>query len=241
MYRTIKRVLFKADIDKGELVFDDIKKFHHLSNVMKLKSGDNIRVFNQKDGEWLAEIVKITKNKVTSSVIKKIRDREEESGIQIAFAPIKPDRLRFLIEKATEIGVDGFIPVITSRTVIKAINKQKIALYITGAVEQSERITVPFLSEICNLKDFLNYYNNSTIIFCNEDEQIKMLSAIELKENYIILIGPEGGFTEEEKFLLAAYPNVVSVKLSNNILRSETASILALGNIMSKMYKNGKI
>jgi 16S rRNA (uracil1498-N3)-methyltransferase len=232
MDRTVRRVLIENNIRGDQVFITDAKKTHHLLNVLRIRKGDDIRIFNEHDGEWLATIVNIKGKHIEAKIQQKLREPEAGSGIRIAFSPIKQDRLKFLIEKSTEIGVDSFIPVITNRSVIRDVNIKKLESYIVGAVEQSERITVPTITKPYDLKDFLKDHNKDTIVFCNESEQNKSISRLDSDKNYIILIGSEGGFTEQENNLFAVYPNVISVKLTKNILRAETAAIVALSNFM---------
>lgn len=236
MARTFRRVFINTHISLGQFLITDTRKIHHLLNILRVKRGDKLCLFNESDGEWLAEIMSIKGKTITCDVQKKIRELEEESGIKIAFAPIKQDRLRFLIEKATEIGVDAFIPVTTNRSIVRDVNIHKTHSYITNAVEQSERITVPEITKAYDLKKFLKDYSKDTIIFCNECEQSRHISQIGQKNKYIILVGPEGGFTEEERNLLTSKTNVISVRLIKNILRSETAAIVALSNFIINQY-----
>ena len=224
------RVFLKEPIGAGRIAILDKAKSHHLINVMRIKIRENLQVFNENDGEWAATVLCL-KPFLEIEVHKLLRLAEAKSQIKIAFALIKPDRLRFLVEKTTEIGVDGLIPILTDRCVVRNINLPKINLYIEGAVEQSHRITVPKVTPLCLLKNLPELYSEEQIIFCNELEKttsLKELASVTGSKSKIILIGPEGGFTEKERNLLLSLSNVTSIFLTQNILRAETAAIFAL-------------
>lgn len=234
MYRTVHRVFVINKIAVGNVVLEDQESVHHLANVLRVSIGTELRVFNEVDGEWLAKIVAISKKKsIELNVTSQIRVPEPRSKVSLAFALIKPDRMRFVIEKATEIGADELIPIITQRCIIRSINKQKLDSYVVGAVEQSERLTIPIIKEASSLEIFLKIYKESSIIFCNEYEESKSIREISSSnEKRVIVIGPEGGFTDKERTLVLSYPNVKSVYLTKNILRAETAAIFALSNLI---------
>ena len=150
------------------------------------------------------------------------------------FAPIKQDKLHFLVEKAVELGVDRLIPVLTERTIVRDINTEKMESYIHQAAEQSERLTIPKLFSLNKLSSALDNVNIAdSVIFCNEQEQEnslkKSLSMLEDNKNYIILVGPEGGFTSQERLLLNNDKKVISTHIGSRILRAETAALFVVG------------
>lgn len=237
--RSTKRILLEDDVFGDEITISDTQKLHHLLNVTRVKVAEKIRVFNEQEGEWESEIIEIkNKRHIKATVIKKIREAEKKSGIKIAFASIKLERLKLLLEKCTEIGGDAFMPLITERCVVRDVNIDKLKPHIVGAVEQSERITVPLISEPLSLEKFLADNKEAQIIFCNEMEISKPINSIKIGANSIILIGPEGGFTENERNMLLKHANINSVFLTRNILRSETAAIFALSCLISKTNYN---
>lgn len=237
--RSTKRILLDEEIFGEEITISDPQKLHHLLNVTRVKVAEKIRIFNEQEGEWESEIIEVkNKRHIKATVIKKIRDAEKKSGIKIAFSSIKPERLKLLLEKCTEIGADAFMPLITERCVVRDLNIDKLKPHIVGAVEQSERITVPLISKPLSLEKFLEANQEAQIIFCNEVEIAKPISSIKSAGNSIILIGPEGGFTDNERNMLLKQPNINSVFLTRNILRSETAAIFALSCLISKIDYN---
>ncbi|MEC8729079.1 MAG: RsmE family RNA methyltransferase, partial [Pseudomonadota bacterium] len=196
--------------------------------------------FNEKDGEFLAQITFISRKKITLTLHDQIRsplvEPELNPAVTLAFAPIRRQRMEAMIEKATELGVTTLAPILTAFTQSPQINQKRLNLIMTEAAEQCERMSVPDLMEPCKLHDFCNRYDTQDIIFCNEsqadDTGAHMLSFLEYRKTSrpsIILIGPEGGFSDEETRFLLDQPNIHGVSLGSHILRSDTAAILALG------------
>ena len=204
---------------------------HYLTKVMRIKSGGNFSVFN-RSGEWKAEIFNITNGIVEFKVLKKLRDKIYEKEIWLTFAPIKSNYFNFMIQKATELGVTKFIPIISERTVVRKINKERIEKIIIEASEQSNRLTVPKIEDISTLENFLNKNQNLDIIFGDLNTQNKKLNTKKLNKKPIcILIGPEGDFSEKEREQILKLKNIQCLKLNRNILRTETATITALSII----------
>ena len=204
---------------------------HYLTKVMRIKSGGNFSVFN-RSGEWKAEIFNITNGIVEFTVLKKLRDKIYEKEIWLTFAPIKSNYFNFMIQKATELGVTKFIPIISERTVVRKINKERIEKIIIEASEQSNRLTVPKIEDISTLENFLNKNQNLDIIFGDLNTQNKKLNTKKLNKKPIcILIGPEGDFSEKEREQILKLKNIQCLKLNRNILRTETATITALSII----------
>jgi 16S rRNA (uracil1498-N3)-methyltransferase len=229
----LKRVWAEASLLKGTVIKITAKdKLHHLNTVLKIRFGESIRLFNESDGEWLGLIQEKNNKAIVIKIKEQLRQPKSGNNIAIAFAPIKHDRLRFLIEKCTEIGATKFIPVITERTVTRNINLTKLHTYAVGAAEQSERLSIPDIKDSILLKSFLEQYNADHILFCNERSDSKFINEALQKFprncRLIILIGPEGGFSVQERDSLASHNNIHPVSLGENILRAETAAIFAL-------------
>lgn len=227
MQNPLRRVYTEKKISTGEFVFRNKDKTHHVSKVLRLKEGNDLLLFNPESGEFLATIKSAHKSEIHLDVKKFIRKKSESRSVTVAFAPIKPDRTRFLIEKCTEIGCTKFVPVITQRTIVKKLNEDKIHAYIIGAAEQSGRVSVPSVEEAVSLKNFLAE-NKTKILFCDEQENAQAISKPKVDTDIVVLVGPEGGFSEEERKMLHLNKNVIPVTLGENILRAETAAIVAL-------------
>ena len=201
----------------------DKSQSHYLSKVMRVNIGEKFSLFNQS-GEWEAKIAKIIKGVVEFSITKKIRSNTNEKEIWLAFAPIKLNYLNLMIQKATELGVTRFTPILTNRTIVRKINEKRVNKIIVEASEQSNRLKVPQLDEIIKLDDFLKFNQKTNIIFGDLNTNNKKLN-IKSTEPLCILIGPEGDFTTQEREKILKLTNTLPLKINENILRSETAAI----------------
>ena len=207
----------------------DKSQSHYVSKVMRLKEKEVFSLFNSS-GEWEAKILNITKSIVEFNVSKQLRQRENAKDLWLAFSPIKSNYFNFMIQKATELGVTKFLPVIFERTIVRKINKERLEKVIIEAAEQSNRITVPIIEEPQKLKKFLS--NDMDLIFTdlnttNTKIDIKKLTT----KATCVVIGPEGDFSEQEREEILKFNGVQSIKINENILRSETAVISALSII----------
>ena len=201
----------------------DKSQSHYLSKVMRVNTGEKFSLFNQ-NGEWEAKIDKIIKGIVEFSISKKIRSNTNEKEIWLAFAPIKLNYLNLMIQKATELGVTRFTPILTNRTIVRKINEKRVNKIIIEASEQSNRLKVPQLDEIIKLDDFLKFNQKTNIIFGDLNTNNNKLN-IKSTEPLCILIGPEGDFTTQEREKILKLKNIIPLKINENILRSETAAI----------------
>ena len=201
----------------------DKSQSHYLSKVMRVNTGEKFSLFNQ-NGEWEAKIDKIIKGIVEFSISKKIRSNTNEKEIWLAFAPIKLNYINLMIQKATELGVTKFIPILTERTIVRKINEKRVNKIIIEASEQSNRLKVPQLEEIVKLYDFLKFNQKTNIIFGDLNTNNNKLN-IKSTEPLCILIGPEGDFTTQEREKILKLKNIIPLKINENILRSETAAI----------------
>ena len=201
----------------------DKSQSHYLSKVMRVNTGEKFSLFNQ-NGEWEAKIDKIIKGIVEFSISKKIRSNTNEKEIWLAFAPIKLNYLNLMIQKATELGVTRFTPILTNRTIVRKINEKRVNKIIVEASEQSNRLKVPQLEEIVKLDYFLKFNQKTNIIFGDLNTNNKKLN-INGTEPICILVGPEGDFTTKEREKILKLKNLIPLKINENILRSETAAI----------------
>ncbi|MDC3138699.1 16S rRNA (uracil(1498)-N(3))-methyltransferase [Candidatus Pelagibacter sp.] len=207
----------------------DKSQSHYVSKVMRLKEKEFFSLFNSS-GEWEAKILNITKSIVEFNVTKQLRQIENTKELWLAFSPIKSNYFNFMIQKATELGVTKFLPIVFERTIIRKINKERLEKVIIEAAEQSNRITLPSIEDLQKLKSFLN--NDMDLIFTdlnttNTKIDIKKLTT----KPTCVIIGPEGDFSEEEREDILKFNGVQSIKINENILRSETAVISALSII----------
>ena len=201
----------------------DKSQSRYLSKVMRINIGQSFSLFNQS-GEWEAKIKEINKEIVEFLVIKKLRSANNERDIWLAFAPIKLNYLNLMIQKATELGVTKFIPILTERTIVRKLNDKRLNKIIIEASEQSNRLKVPKLNKILKLDDFLKLYQNTNIIFGDLNTNNSKIN-FKGPDPLCILIGPEGDFTLKERENILKLKKLTSLKINQNILRSETAAI----------------
>ena len=207
----------------------DKSQSHYVSKVMRLKEKEVFSLFNSS-GEWEAKILNITKSIVEFNVTKQLRQKENTKDLWLAFSPIKSNYFNFMIQKATELGVTKFLPIIFERTIVRKINKERLEKVIIEAAEQSNRITVPSIEEPQKLKSFLN--NDMDLIFTDLNTANTKIDLTKLTTKpTCVIIGPEGDFSEQEREEILKFSGVQSVKINENILRSETAVISALSII----------
>ncbi len=207
----------------------DKSQSHYVSKVMRLKEKEVFSLFNSS-GEWEAKISNITKSVVEFNVTKQLRHKENTKDLWLAFSPIKSNYFNFMIQKATELGVTKFLPIIFERTIVRKINKERLEKVIIEAAEQSNRITVPSIEDSQKLKNFLN--NDMDLIFTDLNTANTKIDLTKLTTKpTCVIIGPEGDFSEQEREEILKFNGVQSVKINENILRSETAVISALSII----------
>ena len=201
----------------------DKTQSHYIHKVMRIKEGQNFSLFNQS-GEFEAKVENIIRGIVEFSVEKKLRSADNPTEIWLAFTPIKLNYLNLMIQKATELGVTRFIPLITDRTVVRKINEKRIKKIIVEASEQSNRLNLPTLDKLKNLEEFLKESIDITIHFGDLNSKNKKID-IKKDEPLCILIGPEGDFSIKEREIISKMKNIIPININKNILRSETAAI----------------
>ena len=202
----------------------DKSQSRYLIKVMRIKENEVFSLFN-KEGEWEAKILGVSKSIVEFKTIKKLRQKENTKEIWLAFSPIKSNYQNFMIQKATELGVTKFLPIIFDRTIVRKINEDRLEKIIIEASEQSGRINIPSIEPTQNLDNFLKK-NSTDLIFTDLNSDNKKVDKSKFTGKPVcIVIGPEGDFSEVERQKILSFNGVQSVKISENILRSETAVI----------------
>jgi 16S rRNA (uracil1498-N3)-methyltransferase len=221
------RLFFKESLSLNLTAKLDKPQSHYVTKVMRIKIGEIFSLFNSS-GEWEAKILSISKSIVEFNIIKQLRQKESTKELWLAFSPIKSNYFNFMIQKATELGVTKFLPIIFDRTIVRKINKERLEKVIIEAAEQSNRINVPSIEEPKSLKILLSN-EKMNLIFTDLNSQNKKLDLEKLTSNpTCIIIGPEGDFSEEEREQILAFKVVQPIKINENILRCETAVISAL-------------
>jgi len=221
------RLFFKESLSVNLTAKLDKPQSHYVNKVMRVKIGEIFSLFNSS-GEWEAKILTLSKSIVEFNITNQLRQKESTKEMWLAFSPIKSNYFNFMIQKATELGVTKFIPIIFDRTIVRKINKERLEKVIIEAAEQSNRINVPSIEEPQSLKDFLSN-EKIDLLFTDLNSQNKKIDLEKLTANPIcVIIGPEGDFSEEERVRILKFKGVQPVKINDNILRSETAVISAL-------------
>ena len=221
---SIIRLFFSATLSADMIDKLDKSQSHYLTKVMRIKENEVFSLFN-KDGEWEAKVLEISKNIVEFKTTKQLRQKENFKELWLAFSPIKSNYQNFMIQKATELGVTKFLPIIFDRTVVRKINKERLEKIIIEACEQSNRINVPAIEDAQNLKSFLKN-NLMDLIFTDLNSDNQKIDKSKLTNKAIcIIIGPEGDFSETEREEILDFKGVQPIKINENILRSETAVI----------------
>ena len=221
------RLFFSDTLSANMIDKLDKNQSHYLSKVMRVKENEVFSLFN-KEGEWEAKVLGIFKNIVEFKTIKQLRQKETTKELWLAFSPIKSNYQNFMLQKATELGVTKFLPIIFDRTVVRKINKDRIEKIVIEASEQSNRINVPTIEEAQDLNGFLKK-NSMNLIFTDLNSNIKKIDKSKFTDKPVcIIIGPEGDFSETEREKILSFKGVQPIKINENILRSETAVISAI-------------
>ena len=224
------RLFFLNSLSKNMIDKLDKSQSHYLTKVMRLKKNDTFSLFNNT-GEWEAKILSITKNFIEFKLINQLRQKENLKEFWLAFSPIKSNYQNFMIQKATELGVSKFLPIIFDRTIVRKINKDRLEKIVIEACEQSNRINVPSIEKEQNLKNFLSS-NSMNLIFTDLNSKNKKIEKAKFSDDPIcIIIGPEGDFSEKERQEILSFKGVQALKINDNILRSETAVISTISII----------
>ncbi len=205
---------------------------HYLANVMILKERSKINLFN-KSGEWVSEIIFLDKNKIEVKFLEKIKKEANFSSIELAICLVKKNPMEIILQKATELGVNKIIPIISERTEVKELNYERANKIVIEATEQSNQISPPEICKAQKLKNFLGNIDNSSYLFFADVNSKRTIKSKDLDPHkpIIILIGPEGDFSPNERNLIMSKSNITPFSLSQNILRSDTAVISAISLI----------
>ncbi len=208
---------------------------HHLVHVLRLATGDVLRLFNERDGEYVAVVTATGKKTIEVTAQEQIRAAASEADLWLCPAPIKKTHFDYMIEKATELGVSEIQPILTHRTQIREVNADRLYKICREAAEQSDRLSVPAIGLPVSIADLVSVFpaDRAAIICAEYGEAAPVhaaLSSLALQKftKAAIITGPEGGFAEEEFDALRQIPNAHFVRLGPRILRADTAAIAAI-------------
>ena len=244
MQKSKTRLFIDKQISLNLLIYIKEKQKHFLKNVLRVKLDDKINLFDGISGEWEARIISISKEKITLKISKKIREFEYQPDIWLIFAPIKIFRLNITIQKAVELGASKFIPCKTEFSNYDKLNYKNLELNAIEAAQQCERLDVPKIEKMVNFKSLLETFPvDRAIVFCDESDSTlpSIYDEVKVKADryskWAVIIGPEGGFSAEERETLLKKKNILRVTLGNRILRSDTAAISSLFCLQSLVDK----
>jgi 16S rRNA (uracil1498-N3)-methyltransferase len=227
-----QRLFVTSKLGAGATVMLSRDQAHYLGNVLRLKQGDNLLLFNGRDGEWWAELGAIGKKGAEVRLDHQTRPQEDGPDLHYLFAPLKRARLDYMMQKATELGVSALRPVITRHTMPQRIKSGRLLANAIEAAEQCGILRVPEVLEPEKLTKLLGAWDERRYLIV-ADESAPHASPIEalktLKPGPVaVLIGPEGGFEREEREALLAKPFVLPISLGSRVMRADTAAVAAL-------------
>jgi 16S rRNA (uracil1498-N3)-methyltransferase len=227
-----QRLYVSADLRQDAVVALTRDQVNYLVNVLRLGDGAVVHIFNGRDGEWRASLVRQGRRDATLTVERLTRPQTAGPDIHYLFAPLKRARLDYMVQKATELGVARLAPVITRHTVAERVNLDRMRANVTEAAEQCGILRIPEVAAPATLAQALERWEPARrLVFCDESapvqDPIRALEAVE-PGPLAVLIGPEGGFAEDERALLLGLPCVVRLALGPRIMRADTAAVAAL-------------
>jgi 16S rRNA (uracil1498-N3)-methyltransferase len=227
-----QRLFVTAKLEPGATVALGKDQAHYLRNVLRLKQGDNLLLFNGRDGEWWAELGAAGKKEAQVRLDHQTRPQQAGPDLHYLFAPLKRARLDYMVQKATELGASALRPVITRHTVAERVKSERLVANAIEAAEQCGILRVPEVREPEKLAKLLDGWDEGRrLIFA--DEQAPHVSPLDALATLApgplaVLIGPEGGFEREERAALLAKPFVLPISLGPRVMRADTAAVAAL-------------
>jgi 16S rRNA (uracil1498-N3)-methyltransferase len=231
--KSLPRLFVRQPLSDGAPVELDANQANYLGNVMRLGEGAELLAFDGQSGEWFARISEVGKKRMTLAVERRTREPETIPDVWLAFAPVKRAQTDWLVEKATELGAARLLPVITQRTIAERVKLERLGAIAIEAAEQCGRTRLPEIAEPVTLKQLLSIRSEARpLYFADEHGGAAAAEALE-PGPALILVGPEGGFTEEERLAVRSSPNSIAISLGPRILRAETAALAALATYMA--------
>lgn len=222
------RLFIDAPLAAGPRTIDGAQA-HYLTGVMRIKPGDPVKLFDGENGEWLAVAREVGRKAVVVDLTEQLRVTEAVPDLWLCAAPLKKGRIDWLAEKACELGVARLVPVITARTIIDRLNGDRLRAHMVEAAEQCGRTAVPALAAPVKLAALLHDWDNRHLFFADETGGAPAAAAMAARPGpAAILIGPEGGFTPEERAAIRAVPQAIGIGLGPRILRADTAAAAAV-------------
>jgi 16S rRNA (uracil1498-N3)-methyltransferase len=216
---------------------------HYLVSVMRHAAGDVVELFNGCDGAWLAQILDANRKRCVVSLQSQSAIQEVPDDLWLLCAPLKKERLNWTAEKSCELGVARFVPVQTQRSMAERLNPDRLRAHMIEAAEQCGRTHVPEIAPLVKLDALLSYWPiNRALLFCDESGGANIAPTLRAHraDAWGLLIGPEGGFTPDERAALLVHPATVAVTLGSNILRADTAAVAAIAIWQALRHEIGR-
>lgn len=234
------RLLVEAPLQAGADVPLDRDRANYLFNVLRLHPGDAVLLFNGRDGEWRARVAAAGKRGGTLSIGERARTQPKPGDVHLAFAPLKHARLDYLVQKAVEMGAARIQPVITRHTQVARINIERMRANVVEAAQQCGVLSLAEVGEpVAFERMVVSLPPQRLVVFCDEDADIAdpmaALRAAPAHEGITVLIGPEGGFSHEERAALVAREHAVRLSLGPRILRADTAAVAAMALVQATL------
>jgi 16S rRNA (uracil1498-N3)-methyltransferase len=237
------RLFVDSPLGEGTMVALDREQANYLVNVLRLKAGSAVLLFNGRDGEWRAALAPTGRKSARLGVETRLREQTPPCDLHCLFAPLKHARLDYMVQKAVELGASRLAPVITRHTQAERVNLARMRANAIEAAEQCGILNVADVAEPVKLAAFIEGWSaERLLVFCDEDAAVKdPVAALAAARGgglagpppLSVLIGPEGGFAEDERAALMRLPNVVRLALGPRILRADTASVAALSLVQA--------
>jgi 16S rRNA (uracil1498-N3)-methyltransferase len=231
--KSLPRLFVRQPLSEAVAIELDPAQTNYLGNVLRLREGAELLVFDGSSGEWLARIVEAGKKRMALAVQHRTREAENIPDVWLAFAPVKRAPTDWLVEKATELGVARLIPVITQRTIVDRVKVERLETIAIEAAEQCGRTRIPHISEPLPLAHLLDHGDASRTLYFADESGGDWAPDEFTAGPCLILTGPEGGFSEDERAAIRAAPNAIPISLGPRILRAETAALAALAVYMA--------
>jgi 16S rRNA (uracil1498-N3)-methyltransferase len=233
------RLYVNAPLARGTAIGLDRNQLNYLTNVLRLGAGDGLLLFNGRDGEWRGRLALTGKRNFTAEIEQQLRAQSPLPDLHLLFAPLKHARLDYLVQKAVEMGASRLQPVVTRHTQVARVNVERMRANVIEAAQQCGILTLADVIEpLAFERAIAGLETNRVLIFCDENAAVKnpidaLHAAPAAQAAMAVLIGPEGGFAEEERALLKARPNVVRISLGPRILRADTAAVASLALVQA--------
>ena len=231
--RSLPRLFVRHALSVDAAVELDASQANYLGNVMRLGEGAQLLLFDGKSGEWLGRIAEAGRKRMSLIIERRTREPEAIPDVWLAFAPVKRAQTDWLVEKATELGVAKLIPVMTQRTVAERVKAERLEAIAIEAAEQCGRTRLPEIGELISLKQFLDRRDPTRTLYFADESGGEPVARSFQPGPAMILVGPEGGFTEGEGSLVRSTENSLAISLGPRILRAETAALAALAAYMA--------